>query len=440
MGLNRRQFLFGAGGLAAAAATMGLTACAPGSGGGTSGGGGGGGGSVDLKFAWWGNDVRNKNTQAAIDAYVKANSNVKISPQPGEFSSYWDKLATQTAGGQSPDVIQMDMAYIAEYGNRNALLDLSKVDVSKFTEGTVDSGKINDQLVGINAGVNSALIFANPAIFEKAKMDLPDDTTWTWDQMIEVGAEVASKANVPFGIVQAFASDAFFGAFLRQNGKELFTPDGLGFEPGDAQAWFDLMVKAQKAKAIGSAQQISEEGSSGSGKPIDQAALATGKSAMQYYNSNQLPAVTTATGNDLAMLRFPSLAGSATERKAWYKASMLWSASAKTQNPDAAVALIDWWVNSPECAAINLAERGVPCNTEILAEIKPKLDKTQQTVVKYIEDIKPELANTPIAPPPGGGKLGDVMFRYQTDVLFGKSSTGDAAQKFVDEMKSNLQG
>ena len=437
MGVNRRQFLLG--GLAAAATTMGLVGCAPGSGG-SSGEEGGGEGTVDLAFAWWGNDVRNKNTQAAIDIYMKANPNVKIAPQPGEFASYWDKLATQTAGGTSPDVIQMDMNYIAEYGNRQALLDLSKVDVSKFAEGTVDSGKINDQLVGINAGVNSALIFANPAIFEKAKMDMPDDTTWTWDSMFEISAEVAAKAGVPFGIVQAFASDAFFGAFLRQNGKALFTPDGLAFDAGDAQAWFDLMVKAQKAKAIGTAQQISEEGSSGSGKAIDLAALATGKTAMQYYNSNQLPAVTTAAGSELALLRFPSLTGKATDRKAWYKASMLWSASAKTENPDAVVALVDWWVNSPECAAINLTERGVPCNTEILAEIKPKLDKTQQAVVKYIEDIKPELAETPIAPPPGGGKLGDIMFRYQTDVLFEKSSTAEAAQKFVDELKSNLQG
>jgi len=439
MGVNRRQFLLGGLGLAAAATTIGLTGCAPGSGG-SGGGGGGGDGAVDLQMAWWGNDIRNKNTQAEIDAYMKANPNVKIAPQPGEFASYWDKLATQTAGGTSPDVIQMDMNYIAEYGNRKALLDVSKVDVSKFAEGTVDSGKINDQLVGINAGVNSALIFANPAIFEKAKMDLPDDTTWTWDSMIETSAEVAAKAGVPFGIVQAFASDAFFGAFLRQNGKALFTPDGLAFDAADAQAWFDLMVKAEKAKAIGTAQQISEEGSSGSGKAIDQAALATGKAAMQYYNSNQLPAVSTAAGSELALLRFPSLTGKATDRKAWYKASMLWSASAKTKNPDAVVALIDWWVNSPECAAINLTERGVPCNTEILAQIKPKLDKTQQAVVKYIEDIKPELADTPIAPPPGGGKLGDIMFRYQTDVLFNKSSSAEAAQKFVDELKSNLQG
>src|SRR6187200_1589532 len=153
MALNRRQFLIGAGGLAAAATTMGLTACAPGSSGGGSQGGGGEGGATNLALAWWGNPTRNKNTQAMIDAYMKATPDVKISGQPGEFGSYWDKLATQTAGGQAPDIIQMDMLYISEYGNRGALLDLEKngADTSKFIEGTVDSGKINGQLVGVNA-------------------------------------------------------------------------------------------------------------------------------------------------------------------------------------------------------------------------------------------------------------------------------------------------
>ena len=45
MALNRRQFLIGAGGLAAAATTMGLAACAPGSSGSGSQGGGGQGGA-----------------------------------------------------------------------------------------------------------------------------------------------------------------------------------------------------------------------------------------------------------------------------------------------------------------------------------------------------------------------------------------------------------
>jgi multiple sugar transport system substrate-binding protein len=436
MALNRRQFLIGAGGLAAAATTMGLGACAPGSQGGGSQGGGGQGGATDLALAFWGNPTRNKNTQAEIDAFMKANPNIKISGQPGEFNTYWDKLATQTAGGNAPDIIQMDMAYIAEYGTRGALLDLASVDVSKFAEGTVDSGRINDKLVGVNAGINSALIFANPKVFEKANMDLPDDTSWTWDQMLEVAAEVASKAGVPVGIADLAGSDPLFATFLRQNGKELFTPDGLGFEAADAQAWYDLMVKGQKAKALGTPEQISEE----IPKPLDQGGLAVGNAAMMYYNSNQLEAVSAAAGGELMkMLRGPSVTGKATDRKTWYKASMLWSASAKTKNPEAAVAWINWFANDQAAADIDKAERGIPPNTEVLAAVTPKLSEAQQVVAKYITDIKTEVANTPIAPPPGGGTLAEVLERNALDVFFGRTSTADAAQKFVDEVKSNLQ-
>ena len=436
MALNRRQFLIGAGGLAAAATTMGLGACAPGSSGGGSQGGGGGGGT-DLALAFWGNPTRNKNTQAEIDAFVKANPDIKIAGQPGEFNTYWDKLATQTAGGNAPDIIQMDMNYISEYGTRGALLDLGKVDVSKFVAGTVDSGKINGKLVGVNAGINSALIFANPKVFEKAKMDLPSDKTWTWDQLMEVSAEVASKAGVSFGLASIMGSDPLFGTFVRQQGKELFTPDGLGFDVADAQAWYELMVKGVKAKAIGTPEQISEE----QAKPLDQSAIVVGTAAMQYYNSNQLEAVSAAAGGGLMkMLRGPSFTGKANERKTWYKASMLWSASAKTKNPDAAIAWINWFANDPAAANIDLAERGIPPNTEILAEVKPKLSPAQQEVAKYIVAIKPEVGSTPIAPPPGGGTIANVMFRHGTDVVFGRTSPAEGAKKFVDEMKSNLQG
>jgi multiple sugar transport system substrate-binding protein len=436
MALNRRQFLIGAGGLAAAATTMGLSACAPGSSGGSgSQGGGGEGGKTNLALAWWGNPTRNKNTQAMIDAYMKANPNVTITGQPGEFGSYWDKLATQTAGGQAPDIIQMDMNYISEYGTRNALLDLSGVDTSKFVEGTVDSGKINGKLVGINAGINTAVILANPKVFEKAKMEVPDDKTWTWDQMIEVGAEAASKAGVPFGVSALLNSDTLFGAFVRQHGKELFTPDGLGFEAAEAQAWYDLLVKGVKAKAFGTPEQMTEE----LAKPLDQSAIVVGTAAMQYQNSNQLLAVSNAAGEKIEMLRPPSLAGKATERKGWYKASMLWSASAKTKNPEAAIAWINWFANTPDAASIDLAERGIPPNAEILAEVKSKFSPEQQVVAKFINDIKTEVGNTPIAPPPGGGTIAELLSRHGTDVIYGRTSSAEGAQKFVDELKSNLK-
>jgi multiple sugar transport system substrate-binding protein len=432
MAVTRRQFLIG-GGVAVAAMTTGLAAC-----GSNSGSGGSADGSADLQFAWWGNEVRNKNTDAAIAAYMKANPNVKISGQPGEFATYWDKLATQTAGNTAPDIIQMDMAYIAEYGSRGALLDLAEggADVSKFAEGTVDSGKIDGKLVGLNAGINTPTILANPAVFEKAKMDLPDDTTWTWDQAKEVAAELTSKVGGGvFGMSSIF-NDATLSAFLRQHGKELFVDKGLGFEAADVVPWFEMQVAYEKAKAMPSAAAVSEEAN----KPLDQSGLVTSKAGMGMFWSNQVEAVNAASGGEMTILRFPSIAGKAAERKAWYKAGQLFSVSARTKNPDASVAFVNWLVNSPEAAAINLAERGIPANTEIAASIQSKLSPAQKSVAKFIADIKPELAETPIAPPPGGGTLAAVMTRYQTDVLFGRTSPADAATKFVDELKSNLTG
>ena len=309
------------------------------------------------------------------------------------------------------------------------------MDTSKFIEGTVDSGKINDTLYGINAGINCLVVLANPKVFEKAGMEVPDDKTWTWDSMIDTAAEVASKAKVTFGF-QSLVSANLFQAWIRQQGKQLFTPDALGFDVADVTGWFDYLVKAQKAGAIGSPSQISEEFA----KSLDQSAIVVGTGALALSNSNQLEAITAAAGTDLTMRGTRRSPAMSAERKAWYKASMLWSASAKTKNPDAVVAFIDWLVNSPEAADHQLAERGMPANGEIQEGIKSKLSKEQQTVQQFLTDIKPELADTPIAPPPGGGKADEVMQRFATEVLFGRQSSAEAAQGYVDEMKSNLQG
>ena len=142
----------------------------------------------------------------------------------------------------------------------------------------------------------------------------------------------------------------------------------------------------------------------------------------------------------MEMLRGPSLTGKATERKTWYKASMLWSASAKTKNPEAASCVDQLVCERPGGRRHRSRPSGASRRTpRYWPAVTPKLSEAQQVVAKYITDIKPEVAKTPIAPPPGGGTLAEVLFRNGIDVLFGRASTADAAQKFVDEMKSNLQ-
>ena len=73
----------------------------------------------------WGNDSRLKLTEEAVTAFEQANPGITVQVENSEFGSYWDKLATQTAANDAPDVIQMDESYIAAYGGRSALLDLA---------------------------------------------------------------------------------------------------------------------------------------------------------------------------------------------------------------------------------------------------------------------------------------------------------------------------
>jgi multiple sugar transport system substrate-binding protein len=439
MTTTRRQFLAMA---SMGAAGLGLASCSRGDtgGGGGGGGGGGDGDSTSLTFTWWGNEVRNQNTTDAIDAFTAANPNFSIEPQPGEWASYWDRLATQTAGNTAPDIIQMDMAYISEYGQRGALLDLAEygLDTSKFIEGTADSGVIDGTNYGVNAGINSPSVLFNATMFEELGVDLPDDTTWTWDDWLTTAIAITEASGGEIIGTTAFISnDVMLSAWLRQRGKELFIEGNQpGFDASDISAWLEYHLQFADAGAMPSASQITEEAS----LPFDQGRLLTGGAAMSMYWSNQLDAAETAGGTEYAMLRYPSFDGDATTRKAWYKASMLWSASARTENPEAAVEVINWWVNSTESAEICLSERGIPANGEIADHISSMLSPPQQRVAAFIADIEPELGDTPIAPPPGGGQLGALLLRYSSDLLFGTLTVDEAATGFYDELVASLGG
>lgn len=426
-GISRRGLLGVTGGLAAAA----LVGCGRNSGGPSE------PGSVTLQFAWWGNELRDQMTNDAIAAYLEQHEGLEINAQPAEFSAYWERLATQTAANDAPDVIQMADAFIGDYGTKGALLDLTDlVDTSKFGPGTLDSGLVDGKLVGINAGINSPVIMANPAVFDEAGVEIPDDKTWTWDDYREIAAELTSKTpDGTYGSASPF-SDKTMQAWLRQHGGDLFTADGqLGFTGADLEPYFALMQSYIDAKSVPPAEMITEE----EGKSLEQSSLAEGRTGFAIFWSNQLAAITQATGGEVAMLRLPCVTGKPEDRKAWYHPSMLWSASSRTEHPDQVGELISWWVNNVDAASICLDERGYPANTEVAAAIESKLTPEGQRSAQFIADIEPELGDTPPAPPPGGATiLGDVLGRAHSDMLFGKINGKEAANRFFTEAKDVL--
>src|SRR5262249_19145136 len=78
------------------------------------------------RFIWWGNPDRDKRTIAAIDLYGKKHPDITIAPESYAWADYWPKLATQAAGQNLADIIQMDYRYIFEWARRGQLADLTQ--------------------------------------------------------------------------------------------------------------------------------------------------------------------------------------------------------------------------------------------------------------------------------------------------------------------------
>ncbi|MGP5007084.1 ABC transporter substrate-binding protein [Brachybacterium tyrofermentans] len=415
----------------------GLAACGPNASGG-SGGGGGEGGASTLRLAWWGNPTRDENTKKVVEAYKEVDDAVTINLEPGEWSGYWDKLATQTAGGDFPDVVQMDEKYLAEYGDRGALLDLAGAGLKTddFVPGSVEVGELPDVgLAAINAGLNAFAFLINPMVFEEAGVDIPDDTTWTWDDLIDTAVKISENTDKgTYGMTQMGSVQGLFQVYVRQAGQDQYKDGAAGFDVDTATKWFEWGKKIQDSGAGPGASVAVEDGA----QALDQSLFATGKTAMTVAWSNQVVAHDGLVPEGVTVLRPPSMTGSAADAELWYKASMYWAVSAKASDPEAAVAFVDFLVNSPDAGKILSVERGVPGNMSVREAIVPDLDEANKKAVDFLESIESELGDAPEITPQGGGQFEDILTRAGEDMLFGNLTPEEAAQRVLDDLTSAL--
>ena len=54
---------------------------------------------VTLRILWWGSQTRHDLTMAAIEKFMEKNPDIKIEPEYTSWDGYWEKVATQIAGG-----------------------------------------------------------------------------------------------------------------------------------------------------------------------------------------------------------------------------------------------------------------------------------------------------------------------------------------------------
>ncbi|MEZ0490949.1 ABC transporter substrate-binding protein [Kineococcus sp. TBRC 1896] len=419
--------------LAAAGSLTALTACAPGSSGGSSSGDG------TLRVSTWGNDSRLQLTQQAAAAFQEANPGVTVAVENSEWTSYWDKLATSTAANDSPDVIQMDEAYIAAYGTRGALLDLGEadgLDLSAMNTTVLDTGNVDGTLVGAPIGVGNLSVGVNPVLLEQAGVAMPDDTTWTWEQFRDIAAQVSAALGgqgvVGFDMFGFGAAEV--GAWVRQFGQEVFPREDE--EPASVenfQSYFDF---ANSLVASGACPQASVQ-SENSTSALDASLFATNKSAFHLQFHTQISAYAAASGTQLGLLRLPAQQAGQSPRMV-NKASMYWSIASRTAQSENAAKFVQFMLTNPTATKILTTERGIPAIPEVRQDIEPVLDEQSKIALQFSEDIASEVVDPPQVTPSGASAWNTEFTTIGTEQLFGRSTPADAAQRALTTSQGML--
>jgi multiple sugar transport system substrate-binding protein len=387
-------------------------------------------GDVTISMAYWGGDTRVQQTDAAIAAFEKQHPNITVQAEPADWTGYWDGLATRTAAGDMPDLVQMDELYLASYADRGALADLGalEIDTSDIDADALAAGKLDGTIYGLTHSVGMYALVANTDLFEKYGVD----ETWSWDDFAATAKELTDKSGGEIaGTDQIGGFDVLsLKHWVRSDGGEVFGEDGkVTMDPASLAKMWTFETELQESGAMLSPSAIVESFNAG----ISANAMSTNKVGFAVGAATQIKTLTESSGSNLRLMKLPEPEG---VHPASLKSSMYWSISSSSKHPAEAALLADFLANSEEAGKIILTERGIPSNAKVREAIVDSLSDVDRAPIDYIDRVT--VGPTPVVTPNGASTIEAILQRYTQEVFGGQSTPEDAAQAFVDELQGEI--
>jgi multiple sugar transport system substrate-binding protein len=392
---------------------------------------------VTLRFTWWGSDARHQRTQQVIELFQKEHKNITVKGEFKDWNGYWESLATTVAANDAPDVMQMDELYLASYAERGALLDLSTASkylkTADFDPNALATGKVDGKQYAVPVGLSAYSIVVNTDLLAQYGAQLPDDSSWTWDDLKTIGAQISKASGGKVTGVQSWGFDAGgVNIWARQAGASLYDEKGkVVIAPAVLAEYWSYLADLAKTGIAPPPSVTIERASAG----LDQSGTATNSSVFATWWNTQLTSLTEASGQNLKLLKLPGEA-QAKSPGAYYKPSMFWSVSSRSKHPAEAALFVDFLANSEAAANVLLTDRGVPANNKIRAMIAPQLTESDKAAAAYLDTIK--VGPAPRVTPNGASSIEAILKRHTEAVLFGRATPEQAAAAFIKELQAEI--
>ncbi|BAD62936.1 lactose ABC transporter substrate-binding protein [Shouchella clausii KSM-K16] len=391
-----------------------------------------------LRVAWWGGQERHTMTLEVIDLFEEKYPDISVEPEYTSWDNYWERLTTQAAGSNLPDVVQLDYTKMNEYISRNLLKDLApliedgSIDLSNVDDVYQDVNTIDDAIYGISLGSNALGMLYNAELFAEHGIEL--DEGYTYEDM------KASMLKLKSALGDGFYGydfnntefDLFF-AYARQNGESVFneTGDGLGYSDETLVSYFQFiqgMVEEEAAPPHELTMEYIQGGDS---------TIADGTTSMLLIASNQIIGQQALTEAELDLKPLPEMEGG-TEGN-WIRPSMSFAISEHTNQEEHAALFIDFITNDPEANEILQAERGVPISAEIRSHLEGKVSPEVEKTFAYLEYVAENSAPADPLPPPGESEVRAAFLRVVESLKYGQTTPEDGAEQFRQQAESILK-
>lgn len=387
-------------------------------------------GKVTITFAWWGDSSRAASTVAAIKLFEKEHPTITVATEYTPFGSYEQKIGTQAAGGDMPDLITIDRGVQNEYAQRGMLLNLGPYErkvlqLSGLNSAFVSSGQYNSTQYAVPMAQNSQAIVVDESRVRSLGLPMPT-AGWTWAQWQSWARQVTAKSHGKYyGLVDPGTLWPAFNSWEIQHGTSLYQDGKIHFTVADLTAWWTMCTELRKSGAATNAQLTATV----DGLPDDEPLL-KGRAVAEWDYDSLFTMYAAGTHDQLALVSLPTVGGNT---GMFAQPSMMLGVSANSPHPQQAVELLNYLVNSPVGAKILGTSRGLFPNLQVRQSMASAATGPVRTVYAYEASVAGKLAATPPAPPKGDGQLLTLMQTMYQKVAFGQLTPAAAAQQFYSQ-------
>lgn len=384
-----------------------------------------------ISFTWWGSEVRHEKYIKSIEAFEKANPEIKVDYEYGSWDDYWKKLATKSASGELPDVIQMDLQYIAQYGMKNQLSDMSEfvgkeINVEDISESFLDTGKLNDKMFGIAPTVNTMALLTNPTLIEKSGKTLDYDN-YTFKDFF-ASNQAIKKETGEYGWNDNNDNITILQYLLRTKGEELYTYDKdgkpqLSFKKENFVEFMDAISTLAKEEALPTAEIT------GNAKSFDEYPFSNGKAGYMMTWSNQYITYqqSAADGVKFDLVKpFDSKDGAM-----FYRPGFFYSIAQTSKNKAAAAKFIDFLVNDEEANKIIGTERGIPSSDKVKGILYEDMTDDEKKSSDFLDSIADIVGDPSPVPPIGFAEINTHFKELYAEMTYGTMTPEDAYDSFT---------